>query len=191
MTKYINLLLLCCAIVLCSSQCKKTTNNPATDQLPPITQTGANTFGCLINGNVWLPKGYDGSFLNSRITIDPSYSDGDMTIRTYRLDGDYLVDLSISSDSIRGGGVYPIKSNSSATINFIKYKRDLNSTIVCQVFKGAISGNPNNINGFIKVTRYDLTNRIFSGEFEITFNNTDCGFGDPVKITQGRFDYKL
>tara|TARA_R110002073_G_C9371447_1_gene572214 strand:+ start:845 stop:1168 length:324 start_codon:yes stop_codon:yes gene_type:complete len=26
------------------------------DQLPPITQTGANTFGCLINGKVFIPK---------------------------------------------------------------------------------------------------------------------------------------
>jgi len=26
------------------------------DQLPHITQTGANTFGCLINGKVFLPK---------------------------------------------------------------------------------------------------------------------------------------
>jgi len=26
-------------------------------QLPPITTTGANTFGCLVNGEVWLPKG--------------------------------------------------------------------------------------------------------------------------------------
>ncbi len=26
------------------------------DQLPPITETGANTFGCLINGKVFIPK---------------------------------------------------------------------------------------------------------------------------------------
>jgi len=27
----------------------------APPELPPITQEGANTFGCLINGEVWLP----------------------------------------------------------------------------------------------------------------------------------------
>jgi len=31
--------------------------NNATAQLPSITTTGANTFGCLVNGEVWLPKG--------------------------------------------------------------------------------------------------------------------------------------
>jgi hypothetical protein len=25
-------------------------------QLPPITQTGAGTFGCLVNGDIWLPE---------------------------------------------------------------------------------------------------------------------------------------
>ena len=45
------------AILLIAASCKKTkTESESPDQLPPITQTGANTFGCLINGNVWLPK---------------------------------------------------------------------------------------------------------------------------------------
>jgi hypothetical protein len=28
------------------------------DKLPPATQTGANTAGCLVNGKAFLPKGY-------------------------------------------------------------------------------------------------------------------------------------
>ncbi|MBS1947911.1 MAG: hypothetical protein JST47_09105 [Bacteroidetes bacterium] len=32
--------------------CKKSVAEP---QLPPITQTGANTFGCKVNGKVWVP----------------------------------------------------------------------------------------------------------------------------------------
>ena len=44
-------------ISLTASECKKhKTGNPA-DQLPPETQTGKNTFGYLINGEVFLPKG--------------------------------------------------------------------------------------------------------------------------------------
>ena len=37
------------------SQCKKNDPTPLA-QLPPATQTGANTFGCLVNGQVWLPN---------------------------------------------------------------------------------------------------------------------------------------
>ncbi|MEO7444893.1 MAG: hypothetical protein ABIU55_05295 [Ferruginibacter sp.] len=41
------------------ASCKKDKTNE--DQLPPPTQTGANTFGCKINGKVFVPKGYDGT----------------------------------------------------------------------------------------------------------------------------------
>ncbi|MEO7801559.1 MAG: hypothetical protein ABIR81_06155 [Ginsengibacter sp.] len=43
---------------LITASCKKNNTPTDEDQLPPATQTGANTFGCLINGKVWLPKGY-------------------------------------------------------------------------------------------------------------------------------------
>ena len=48
--KPIPLLLL--ATLLGLSQCKKNDSGPAdpASQLPPATQSGANTFGCLLNG---------------------------------------------------------------------------------------------------------------------------------------------
>ncbi len=36
------------------SQCKKNKNEEP--QLPPETTTGANTFGCKVNGKVFVPK---------------------------------------------------------------------------------------------------------------------------------------
>ena len=184
------ILIACLAILLTAASCKKNNNNSAPDQLPPITQTGANTFGCLINGNVWLPKGYDGRFVNSRITIDPTYADGDLTIKVYRLEGGFRHSITLTSDSIKAVGIYMINTNSKA--KFILQKNNSDESIsYCYVYSSSLNGNPNNITGFIKITKYDLVNRIFSGEFEITFNNTNCGFGDPVRITQGRFDYKV
>ena len=41
--------------------CKKHKTNNSVDQLPPETETGANTFGCLVNGKVFIPKGYSGT----------------------------------------------------------------------------------------------------------------------------------
>lgn len=46
-------------MLLCAASCKK--DKASEDQLPPATQTGANTFGCLVNGKVFVPKGYDGT----------------------------------------------------------------------------------------------------------------------------------
>ena len=105
------------AILLIAASCKKTkTESESPDQLPPITQTGANTFGCLINGNVWLPKGYDGRFVNSRITIDPTYADGDLTIKVYRLEGGFRHSITLTSDSIKAVGIYMINTNSKAKL---------------------------------------------------------------------------
>jgi hypothetical protein len=174
--------------------CKKTKTEPdpipAVDQLPPITQTGANTFGCLINGNVWIPKGFDGNFINSRINIDPTFMDGDLTIRVYRIEDGTKQLMTLASDSIKNIGTYNLGSNSRSYFIYRKLKSDLSAQF-CEVFNSNISGNPYNIIGFIRITRYDLANKIFSGEFEITFNNATCVLGDPVKITNGRFDYRL
>jgi len=63
------LLYACLLLTLCSSSCKKENNNE--DQLPPATQTEANTFGCKINGKIYVPKGYNGDGTpNPNITAD-------------------------------------------------------------------------------------------------------------------------
>ncbi|MGD5408184.1 hypothetical protein QUS89_23100, partial [Xanthomonas citri pv. citri] len=43
-----------------SSSCRKNKPANAVDQLPPETQTGANTFGCLIDGKVFVPRDGNG-----------------------------------------------------------------------------------------------------------------------------------
>lgn len=176
-------------LLILFSGCKKDNSNlDNVDQLPPATQTGANTFGCLINGKVWVPKGFDGNFVNSRINIDPGYMDGDLTIRTYRIEGDFIYDIAIASDSIKNIENYPMGKFQRAKFVIQKSKRDL-SINYCLANGNTIA--ETSVIGYIKVTRYDLTNRIFSGEFEFTFSNNDCGIGNPISITNGRFDYKL
>ena len=34
------------------------------DELPPITMEGKNTFGCIVNGKLWLPEGRLGQSSN-------------------------------------------------------------------------------------------------------------------------------
>lgn len=66
--------------------CKKTDSNSLDAELaklPPITQTGANTFGCLVNGKAFIPSGYDGWFPNFDVVPDPS--DSSIDISTYNM----------------------------------------------------------------------------------------------------------
>lgn len=69
------------------TQCSKCKDDPTpatpTDQLPPVTQTGAGTFGCLLNGQAFLPSGNVGT-PNFLVTYDPTYHGGILVITVYR-----------------------------------------------------------------------------------------------------------
>jgi len=52
MKQYI-IILIALAFITC---CKKDDIDAELAKLPPITQTGANTFGCLVNGKAVLPN---------------------------------------------------------------------------------------------------------------------------------------
>ena len=52
MKKTLFLYLIIVLLVMTLINCNKDKNS-----LPPETQTGANTFGCLLNGQVFKPKG--------------------------------------------------------------------------------------------------------------------------------------
>jgi len=67
------------ALPLLLVSCKK--NDPVS-ALPPETQTGANTFGCLVNGQPWTPQGNDGTS-NYTVSYDTFPNGGILEIITY------------------------------------------------------------------------------------------------------------
>ncbi len=104
------LLPLCAALLLAFSfaQCKKNHPPPKTEleKLPPITQTGANTFGCLLNGVAWIPKDNYGQ-ATFKLDADPTFQDGvfGVTAIRYYASGKFQ-SISIGSDSCQSSGVY-------------------------------------------------------------------------------------
>lgn len=59
---------------------------PTAPQLPPETQTGANTFGCYVNGQLWLPEGKPmAGASNFRIDYDPTLSKGFLVINADKI----------------------------------------------------------------------------------------------------------
>ena len=173
------LTLLCLSTIVAG--CKK---DKKAEQLPPATQTGANTFGCLINGVVYTPKGFKLNKPNFEMIVDPGFNDGNLDIRVYRLENEREIYLSLGSDSIKNVGFYPLDRNTG--FYFLIATKGITS-LICEVLH-AVGSNPVGKTGFIKITRYDLANRVISGEFEFEFTNPDCGLGNPIKISQGRFD---
>jgi len=147
------------------SSCKKEDH-----VLPAITMEGKNTFGCYVNGELWLPKGRgDGSL--------PIFVD--MTVNNF---------LAIYADNRNSGITIAIKDTTGIKVNHPYSLTDgLNFIASYLIIKKEIScqtKNPDVISG--EVTLSKLQNQIISGTFEFTTYNPDCG--DTIKVTEGRFD---
>jgi hypothetical protein len=169
-------------------QCKKPkTELPKTEleKLPPITQTGANTFGCLVNGVAWLPNGSGGLF-DSRIElyVDPTFQGGQFNITAHQFNNPSSF-ISVGSNNCTNVGIYSF--NAPQSPNYTQYRFSPPPTYYNIV--SSTDGTTNSL-GNLHITRYDLSNRIFSGTFEaILYDPTK--WPDTIRITQGRFDKKL
>ncbi len=164
------------AALLGLSQCKK--NDPVS-ALPPETQTGVNTFGCLVNGQPWTPQGNDGTS-NYNVSYDPTYYGGSLSVNVYRLNNGFAQYIIFGCDSISGIGSYSLNHPSRSA-----FFTDTQSPIACQNYDGNLGQHRR---GHLIITRLDLKAGIVSGTFAFTLYKPGC---DSVRITQGRFDRKL
>ena len=175
-------------IAFTGSECKKHKPINPVDQLPPETQTGANTFGCLVNGKVFLPRGPSLSpILQCAYQyLNTDYSKGYFFQLSAKEKGNKeceLFSVSIGTDSLQifEGKTYPLvdyaKANAAAQYSdyygcgqFKDYKTS--NTVVGQLF----------------IKKFDETDQIASGTF--WFNAVDAN-GDTVHVTEGRFDMQF
>ena len=166
------------------ASCKKDKTQEE-EQLPPITQTGANTFGCLINGKVFVPQGFEQNKPNFSLIVDPTFQNGNFGIATYNKKQQIRFDF--GSNDMKNTGVFNLEDFNKfvgASIYLDKTNCYFGPSTQC-IFQG-----PCHVKGKLDITRHDLTNRIFSGTFDFTLYDpsTSC---DTFYITQGRFDKKL
>jgi hypothetical protein len=171
MKKYIFLLILLAS--LSSVKCKKT---DAEDQLPPITTSGANTFGCLVDGKVWVPHG---DFSVSGLSFDYFIDLIDKKPYLHILANNRKTNKSVicfNLENITDTGSY----------NKVKFK---NSYIFYD--DGSKSFYMNDSSNSIRLTKFDTTAKIISGEFSFFCSpDTSAHLNKIVHITEGRFDCK-
>jgi hypothetical protein len=164
------------SLTLLSSRCKKQNAEP---QLPPETTTGAMTFGCKVNGKVFVPKA---SIDGPAISVNYYYTgSGQGEGWFFFLYGANRVDaprmsIAIETDSLLllEGNSYPLKKGKgfavgSALIGIIPYDMGLSDT------------------GELIITKHNQTQRILSGRFSFTATNSN---GEKLNITEGRFDVR-
>ena len=168
-------------LLLTAMSCKKNKDNQH-DQLPPATQIGANTFGCLVNGKVYIPKGYSGTGTpNPKISFDFFNGKKIFSINTNHFENtDPTAFMGISFlDTLLLPGVYNFPEKLNFNIGWSKILNNCytpaNDTTIRKWGKGLI-------------TKFDKTKNIISGTFECKFKAQNC---DTVFITNGRFDFKF
>lgn len=152
-----------------------------TPELPPITQEGKNTFGFLLNGEVWLPKAATYMYA---IKQQASYYQGKFILVGNRVGQDKNIDekLNITLDApvLWDTGTFVLKNPGKNAIGAwywnnihgFEYKTDSIHT------------------GILHITRFDLEKRIVSGTFNMVMMGNE-NTPDSVIITDGRFDMKF
>ena len=175
-----NTIIITTLMLLCAASCKKDKANE--DQLPPATQTGANTFGCLVNGKVWIPKGFTGTGTpNPKLSFDNYNGNTIFSINTYHYQNQVaegFISLSLIDSNLNIGSFnYPSNMNFS-----IGWEQVLGSCFT-PAFDTTIKKW-----GSARILKYDNVNNIISGNFSAKFKAPNC---DTVFITEGRFDFKF
>ncbi|MBY0477079.1 MAG: hypothetical protein K2Q24_05500 [Chitinophagaceae bacterium] len=161
--------------LLLNSKCKKD-NEP---QLPPETTIGAMTFGCKIDGKVFVPKGGNG--YSGIITEYPFLGNGPgggwfLNIVAANRAASNLPTVSITTDSLLliQGTAYQLKKQKG----FAKGQHTFD-LLLYQMW-------PNDF-GELFITKHDSIQRILSGRFSFTASRST---GEKVIVTEGRFDIR-
>ena len=164
-------------------------NNDPQDQLPPITQTGENTFGAIVDGNVFIPKdktGYSAPGGGRPRGLNISSGDGIISKNYYAISAvnyidtdiyiyipedrpqqkEYIIQLSPGTTSISKTPDFP---HIYCYINNRKYISFENS-------------------GSINFEVVDFTNQVCAGIFYAKLKNENDE-NDLIEITNGRFDF--
>lgn len=177
------LYLLAVGLILMATDCKKKDIDPCPDHndpdiLPPKTQCGANTFGCLVNGEVWVPEFDKYQMYTQRVHAEYGkeffHIQGNKIIEKDTIYESVIIEF---NKDITSTGIYPIGElwSDSTTGRFLRINKGVN-------YKTKQKNS-----GELHITKFDRENFIISGTFWFTAVNQ---FGDTVKVTDGRFDVR-
>lgn len=190
--KFVSLACIFSVVIILFWGCKR---EPYKDTLPPATNNGAKTFGCIVNGKIWalknaqynpfrktdfvniLTAGYhDNFFFLNAEKYDPAYGSNSSLCGGCPPSPAEKIEWRIENAKINKPGFYEIQMD-QPDVNFggwfysSSFSRLYNKKTVAKFM----------------ITSFDTINNHFAGTFEFTcFDKTN---GSPVVITDGRFDY--
>ncbi|GAB2861146.1 Riean_0653 family protein [Hymenobacter ruber] len=159
-------------------------------KLPAATQSGANTFGFMIDGRVWQNYGWlpytAGASDNLRATYSPRYGSKNFSISAGQIARDVYEEFYLSIDSLTHAGTYqatkmPLPgANVRAERGFVFNNKET-QTVYSYLYKGS--------NATITITKLDTAEHIIAGTFtgDLSQGNDST---KRVHIIDGRFDVR-
>lgn len=166
---YLLLLLPLLGLGGCNDDDNNTPTNPV-DLLPSATQTGANTFGCLVNGEPFVAT-------NTSL-LTAIYQGGILQLGAYYETNNQDQGIIVWLDTeIEVGMTYVLNENVS---NIAFFKDYMSGCTDYQTFAPNL--------GTITITSFNQNQYIISGTFEFQVSSPTCQ--ENITITNGRFDLK-
>ena len=179
-------------LLSCSKEDDKT-SSICEDNLPAITTSGANTFGCCINGTLLKPRDGTGTFGGSDDGLSkyggyPNITDyTEIESIDFKSERTAKILIHIHQVFINGVGDYQInESNGYNAIDGLNHNylhcRIFNTTTNSYQYYRSFENS-----GVLKITRYDYSNGIISGTFSCKIKNSS-NQNYIIEIKGGRFD---
>ena len=155
----------------CNSHCEEPKPLDPIDQLPPITQTGENTFGCLVNGEAYVVTNTNNHFALHQAPQQIQFGGGYI--------GTGQISFILNDTNLISEGIYKLDTLSSDKQGRGSYIIGFETTPCIFETKFPISGE-------VEIDHIDRLKFIVSGTFNYDAVSVDCQ--DTVHITDGRFD---
>jgi hypothetical protein len=180
MKKLVILLTITATLLSCCKKDVTLTPTPLS-QLPPVTQTGANTFGCLLDGQVFVPGITNNSYQCFYQLVNGEYY---FWVGANNQKKGVLTALSIGTEklTITEGQILNLYDR----INGNCFGRYFLGNDLTGVIENNYTSTTNT--GELKITKLDFAKSIVSGTFWYDVKDKD---GVVHQIREGRFDMKF
>ena len=164
------------------ASCDKSKDNIKLGDLPGISETGSNTFGCMINGKGFIPQTHFGDYLASPLSAEyiRHYGLGDSPISIVGTDDNHdpviNIYFIIDTTGVQSGSLVVLHADSAGHQSSAGLDKFGIYKIISPLF------------GQVHILKYDVPGKILAGTFSFTAVDTA---GNKAVITDGRFDVKL
>lgn len=149
--------------------------------LPEASQTGAGTFGMLLNGSQWRGDGAISINPSSIASYDPTSKGFKISCVVNRLNGTQeKFDLIINDLMTPGKYIFGNFRSPKSSYDSTRFWYDDNQVNAFKVKDGLTNS--------VDISKFDFAKKIVSGTFNVDLENKKS---EIIKVTNGRFDLQF